>query len=389
MAYFNPAELQAMAQAGVTPPPITPEMLSYCRLRYALIFASIGWNVLMLLGLLHFGVAAAITRVSERVTKHKWLQVPLYCVLLLGLAALIRLPFAWYASYHVDHSYGLSDQPLGGWFADFAKGRMVNLFENALGFTVAFAIIERFRKRWPIVLWGALLPLIAAGIFLAPLLIDPLFNKFQIMPPSASEARIRAVAVKSGIPNAPIYIVDKSKQTKKLNAYVTGLGTSTRIVIWDNTLEKLPIDQVEAIVGHEAGHYVLGHIVIGFSVISAALLAGLLLGGRYAESLVARLPSRWGVRSLTDTTCIPVLLLLAVVGNFLFAPIENGISRAMERQADEFGLRVTQNGPAMARTFVSLASQNLAEPEPPAFIQFWLFGHPSLRERILNALGLR
>lgn len=377
-----------MAQAGVSPPPITPEMLSYCRLRYAMIFTSIAYSAATLLLILHFGLSAELSKFCASLTKHKFMQIPLFCLLLTALVTLIRLPFYWYASYYVDHSYGLSHQPLTDWFSDLVKARGVDAFLNGLAFTVAFSIADRFPKRWPVILWSAMLPLIAAGIFLAPLLIDPLFNKFDIMRPSPEEARIRAVAVKAGIPDAPIFIVDKSRQTTKLNAYVTGLGTSTRIVIWDNTLGKLPIDQVEAIVAHEAGHYVLRHIVIGFSLISVGLLVLLLVAGKFAPAVVARLPKRWGVTGMTDPACIPVVLLIGVIGGFLFAPIDNAVSRYMERQADEFGLSVTKNGPAMARTFVSLAQQNLSEPQPPPFIQFWLFGHPSLRERILYSLGL-
>lgn len=376
-----------MAQAGVAPPAITPEMLSYCRLRYVLIFASFAYAVLTLLGLLHFGATTALSRFCEGVKAWRWVRIALYYTLLLLLITLIRLPFSWYAGYYVDHSYGLSHQSLASWAADLAKAKGVEALLNSLGFILAFGIIDKFPRRWPVILWACLLPLVAAGIFLAPLVIDPLFNKFELMPKSATEERIRAVAVKAGIPDAPIFTVDKSKQTTKLNAYVTGLGGSTRIVIWDNTLQKLPADQVEAIVAHEAGHYVLGHIFLGFVLIAAGLIALFLFVARFGNAVIARLPKRWRVTSLTDLTAIPVIMLFATVGSFLFAPWDNAVSRAMEHQADEFGLQITGNRPAMARTFVSLSQQNLSEPQPPAFIQFWLFSHPSLKERILFALG--
>jgi Zn-dependent protease with chaperone function len=387
MAYFTPAELQAMAQAGVTPPSITPQLLSYCRLLYGLIFTAIAYSIATLLIILQCGISDKLAAFCERVAPRKWLRVPLFCVLLAAIIALIRLPFSWYASYYVDHSYGLSHQSLAGWFGDLVKGKGVDAFLNALVFTLAFAMIDKFPKRWPLLLWACLLPLIAGGIFVAPLVIDPLFNKFTIMPPSAEEQGIRHVAQVAGIPNAPIFVVDKSKQTTKLNAYVTGVGATTRIVIWDNTLKKLPQDQVEAIVAHESGHYVLGHIVTGFLLISGGLLALLLAAKRLAEPLRVRLPGRWNVRSITDLRAIPVVMLLGVVGGFLFSPIENAISREMEHQADAFGLRVTHNGGAMARAFVSLSEQNLSEPQPPAFLQFWLYGHPSLHDRIMFALG--
>jgi STE24 endopeptidase len=386
MSYFSTAELQAMAQAGVTPPLITPEMMSYCRLQYGLIFASVAYTVLTLLAIIHFGVGSFLANLCRRITSRKWLQVPLFCVLLAAVILLIRLPFSLYATYYVEHSYGLSHQSFSGWFSDVLKAKAVAAFLDALCFTIAFSIIDRFRKRWPIIVWVSLLPLIAAGIFVAPLVLDPLFNKFAPMPPSPAEAGIREVARKAGIPDAPIFVVDKSKQTDKLNAYVTGLGSSTRIVVWDNTLKKLPLDQLEAVVAHESGHYALGHIMLGFLLISAGLLGLFLAVGKYGERVLARLPKRWGVTSLTDLQAIPVIMLFAAIGSFLFSPLDNAISREMEHQADDFGLRITNNPGAMARTFVSLSQQNLSEPQPPAFIEFWLFSHPSLRERILFAL---
>jgi STE24 endopeptidase len=387
MAYFSAAELQAMAQAGVHPPVITPQLLSYCRLQYGLIFASFAYTVLTLFGIVQFGVSSFLARLCQKATSRKWLQVPLYCVLLAAVILIIRLPFSWYATYYVDHSYGLSHQSLASWFSDLLKSKAVGAFIDVLTFTLAFAIIDRFRKRWPIIVWLCLLPLIAAGIFLAPVLVDPLFNKFELMPPSATEAGIREVAKKAGIPDAPIFVVDKSKQTNKINAYVTGLGSSNRIVIWDNTLKKLPADQVESVVAHESGHYVLGHILLGFLLICAGLLVLFLVVSKYADAAVVRLPGRWGVRSITDLTAIPVIMLFASIGTFLFAPLDNAISREMEHQADEFGINVTHDPAAMARTFVSLSQENLSEPQPPAMIEFWLFSHPSLRERILFALS--
>lgn len=387
MAYFTPAELQAMAEAGVTAPSITVQMLSYCKLLYVLTFASIAYSIGTLLLILHTGLSNRLARVCERLATRKWLQVLFFCLLLALLIALIRLPFSWYATYYLDHSFGLSHQSLGGWAADLAKSKAVDALINALVFTIAFAMIDKFPRRWPLLLWCCLLPLIAGAIFVAPLIIDPLFNRFEIMPPGQTEAGIRHVAQVAGIPDAPIFVVNKSKQTTKLNAYVTGLGPTTRIVIWDNTLNKLPADQVEAIVAHESGHYVLGHIVIGFLLVCGGLLITLFAIRILAEPLRSRLPRRWNVRRLTDLRAIPVAMLLSIGCGFIFAPVENAISRTMEHQADAFGLGVTHNGGAMARAFVSLSERNYSEPQPPAFIQFWFYGHPSLRDRILFALG--
>jgi Zn-dependent protease with chaperone function len=135
------------------------------------------------------------------------------------------------------------------------------------------------------------------------------------------------------------------------------------------------------------GHYVLHHLLWGFALTVGGLLALLPLAQRFTKGLLARFGPRWGVAGPTDIAATPALLLTASLFGFLLAPVTNGASRVIEHQADAYGLGVTGDRPAMARAFVSLAEQNLSDPDPPAFIRFWLFSHPPLRERIAFALG--
>jgi STE24 endopeptidase len=150
---------------------------------------------------------------------------------------------------------------------------------------------------------------------------------------------------------------------------------------------KLPADQILAILGHEIGHYVLHHIYWGFGLSICGAGLGLAILQRFAEPVRRRLPKAWGVRSIYDLTILPVCLLGSLVIGIISSPVDSAISRFMEHQADEYGLRLTGNGPAMARSFVSLSEQNLSEPNPPPLIVFWFFSHPPLQERIDFALG--
>ena len=225
------------------------------------------------------------------------------------------------------------------------------------------------------------------GIFLAPLVVDPLFNKFTPMPPSPLRTQIQALAAKAGIPDAPIYVVDKSKQTETTNAYVTGIGASARIVIWDTTLKRMPPDQVVAVVGHEMGHYVLKHLYLGFAEAVLGLLVALPLVQVLVQRLIARCGPRWRLRGLTDPAAVPAFLLVLGVLTFLAEPITSACSRQIEHAADAYGIAITQDRVAAARAFVSLSEQNLSDPDPPALIRFWLFSHPPLRERLEFALG--
>ena len=377
-----------MHAAGVVPPVVSAAMHTYSTIRYSLVFISFAYTVLALWFLVEDGRAARWRDFVQRFAPNRFMAVVYFYLFFSVLLTCIRFPLSFYSGYILDHQFGLSNETMGAWFFDLVKSKIVEIAIAGPALWLGLTIIEKFPRRWPVVLWGCLTPMIAAGIFLAPLVVDPLYNKFEPMPDVPLRAQIRELTRKAGIPDAPIFVVDKSRQTTKLNAYVTGIGSSARVVIWDNTIKKLKPDQVLAIVGHETGHYVLGHIYWGFLLSSGALLLALLTLGRYKDVIVSRLPKRWNIQSATDLAIIPVLVLAASVLSFVGAPVDNSISRLMEHQADVYGLKITGNGPAMARTFVALSEENLSEPDPPAFIQFWFFGHPSLRERIDYALGL-
>jgi len=370
----------------VRPPVVTPQMTRYSRTRYALYFAGTGWGLLALWGTLATGLSARLRRLAQPL-RFSFFQLTGYYALLTLVLLVVHAPLTWYSGYYLEHAYGLSSQSAGAWAADLAKGVGVDVATTVPILWVLFRLIQRSPRRWALWFWGALIPLIAFGIFAAPLVIDPLFNTFTPMPPGPLKTRIEALAAKAGIPDAPVYVVDKSRQTHATNAYVTGIGSSARIVLWDTTLQRMPPDQVLAVVAHEMGHYVLKHLYWGFLMSVGGLLLLLPLAQKFSEWLLARFGPRWGVHGLTDYAATPVLLLTVSLFSFLLAPITNGVSRAVEHQADAYGLAVTGNRPAMARAFVSLSEQNLSDPNPPAFIKFWLFTHPPLQERINFALG--
>ena len=378
-----------MQQYGVTPPVVTAKMLQYAHLRYGLHFAHVVYVWLVLICLLQAGWASALgDRVTSLVEK-RGLQLPVYLCFLYGIIALLQLPFGIFSDFYVEHAFGLSQQSFVMWLGDYLKAQLIVLLEAYVAWTTAFFVMAKFPKRWPLLLWALLTPVIALMIFLYPLVVDPQFNKYTPMQAGTLRSSIRQLASMAGIAEAPVFIVDKSRQTSKLNAEVTGLGSSARVVIWDTTLNRLPADQVLSIVGHELGHYALGHVMIGFTLVSLALLAGLLAAGRFAQKLLVRLPKRWRIDDLTDLAVIPAVMLALSILSFLTAPIENAVSRQIEHEADVFGLTITHDRGAMARTFVSLSHANLSDPDPPPFIVFWLFSHPTLRDRIDFALGIK
>ncbi len=375
------------ASDTVTPPVVTPTIRQYSRIRWGMYFVGTAYGLAALGAVLASGISKKLCR-WVCPWKFSLLRMAGYYAALTGVLLLVKAPLTWYSGYYLSHAYGLSSQSFLAWLGDLFKGVGVDLLTTIPLLWGLYWLIQRSPRRWALWAWVALIPVIAFGIFASPIFIDPLFNKFTPLPPGQLHDRIEALAAKAGIPDAPILVADKSKQTHETNAYVTGIGSSARIVIWDTTLQQMPEDQIVAIVGHEMGHYVLKHIYWGFALSVGGLLVLLPLAKLSYESLLRRYGTAWGIHDGPgDYAAVPALLLTAALFSFFLAPVTNAVSREIEHQADAYGLSVTANRPAMARAFVSLSEQNLSDPNPPAFIKFWLFTHPPLSERIDFALG--
>lgn len=368
-------------------PTVTPDMVHYSRIRYGLYFLSIAYELLLWLAIMQLGISNSLRNFARRAAKGVNKQIILYFVMLCSLTFVCSIPLLWWGGFWLDHQYRQSTQSVAGWLADRLKNLAVSILTTTAGFLCFFGLVRRFPRHWPIFLWLISIPCVAILIFAEPLVIDPLFNSFAPMKECQLRKQIEKLADRAGIKGATILVADKSKQTEKLNAYVTGMGNSARIVIWDTTISKLPAPQVLAVVGHEMGHYVLGHIYLGFAV--GVVLSFLFVPFNYlfARKLIRCLPHSWGVRRLEDYAVTPVVLAAIALAGFLLAPAINLLSRYQEHQADAFGLRLTQDRASMAKLFVSLSEKNLSEPDPPTWIKFWLCSHPTLKERIEFALG--
>lgn len=390
---FSPQELSAMQQAGVTPPIISEQMIAYSQIRYALIFVGFVYVVLVLWTLLQSGIIGKLAEFCRNLTRSQERSKPTFLAILCFYAcltvtlSLMMLPLSFYSGFSLEHAFGLSNESLTNWAIDFLKTKAVGIIVGSLAFWLAFFIINRAPKYWPFIAWAALSTFVGIAIFAMPLVFDPMFNRFTPMPQGELRTQIEALAQKANIANAAIFIVDKSKQTKALNGYVTGLGSSARIVIWDTTINAMPADQVLAVVGHEIGHYVYHHVYWGLALASASIFICLGMVAMYHKALLSYLPRKWKIESLTELSMIPVISMVLTVVSFATDPIFNSIGREMERQADAYGVTLTQNGPAAARSFVTLSEKDLIDPNPPPLILFWFFSHPSIRERINSALA--
>jgi Zn-dependent protease with chaperone function len=233
------------------------------------------------------------------------------------------------------------------------------------------------------------LPLIVAGALLQPLVIDPLYNRFTPLRDQHLKERILDLAARAGIPGRNVYEVDKSAQTVKYNAYVSGFGPSQRIVLWDTMLRGMDEDEILFVMGHEMGHYRLGHIWKGIALYSALSFFFFFLVARVAGWAAARFGAHWGIRDLGDVAAIPLLAATMSLLAMVTQPVVNGFSRAIEHESDVFAVEVTRDNDAGARAFLKLGSQNRSNPEPSAFVTLFLYTHPPLIERIRFAQAYR
>ncbi len=382
-ACANPASsAQVGAVAANYFPRLTEEMLRYSRIHYALYFVWILFDTVIAWVFLQLGWAMRLRAYAQARSKFLLVQVAIFVSGFLAYQWLTGMPLSFYSSFWLEHQFGLSNQTCSDWLLERAKHLFLGVSVEIPLWWLLYKTLRRFPRNWPFVLFGVSVPIILSLVFLAPLIFDPIFNKFTALADSPLRNDIKALAAQSGLPDAPIFVSDRSKQTNKINAYVTGIGSSARIVIWDTTLRHMPEDQVLSVVAHELGHYVLKHVYWGCALAVAISLACLPVNLLWTRKLFAKLPARWGIQSLDDLAGMPALVLIATLVTFLADPAINAYSRQIEHEADRFGLTLRKDGPSMARTFVALSQQNLSEPEPPPLIEFWLFSHPSLKKRI-------
>jgi STE24 endopeptidase len=228
-------------------------------------------------------------------------------------------------------------------------------------------------------------PLTVALSNLAPVLLMPLFNRFEPLRDEALAARIRSLAARGGVPISDVYEMDMSRQSEKPNAMFTGLGNTKRIVLGDTLLAGFSEDEVEAVVAHELGHQVHGDIwwLIGFGAGAGFGMAWLL--SRIGPRAVERTRQQTGVSDIGDEASLPVLALLMTGMGLFLLPVQAAFSRALERRADRFAVELTRNGAAYAGAMEGLAAQSLADPDPPRPVVVMLYSHPPIVERIRAA----
>jgi STE24 endopeptidase len=313
----------------------------------------------------------------------------IFLPLLILAMRLLNLPLSliW---HHLGLAYGLSIERWPAWTWDWTKGLMVSMAVSTLVGSLLFAIVRHSPRRWWLWFWLLSLPLMLAGAYAEPLIIDPLFNHFEPLSRSHPElvAQLEQVVKRSGETIAPdhMFLMKASEKTTQMNAYVTGFGGSKRVVVWDTSLKKSTPDEVLFIFGHELGHYVLGDVVHGLMMAAAGTLVALWLAFHVAHWLIRRYGPRWQVPAVEDWSAIVVLLLVFNVFSILSAPISNTISRYVEHRADVYGQEIVHGIVADPQatgvhSFQTMGEESLDIPDPNRWMVFWTYSHPSTAAR--------
>ena len=367
--------------------------IAYSRAGYTLYFVSSFTAILVLYLFLRLRIAARFRDITENLTDNKWLQGIIFTPLLVGAADLFDLPVRLYW-HSLSLRYEQSVQGWGSWLRDWALGEALDIAFALVLVLIIFALMRRSPRRWWFYSWLVVVPILVFFFFITPWFIDPLFNKFEPLDAHHPElvTSMEKVVQRTGlnIPRDRMFLMHASAKTNALNAYVTGVGASKRVVVWDTTIQKSTIDETLFIFGHESGHYVLGHVRNFFLFFAVLLFVVFYLLFRCLHWALDRWAVDWKIVGAEDWAAFAVLMLFLQIFVFISSPLVNGFSRMQEHEADVFGLEVIHgimpnSEEVAAHAFQVLGEVDLADPNPSPFITFWLYSHPPMAERLVFA----
>jgi len=341
---------------------------AYGRLRRSLALCGVARSLAQTYAFAYGPSGEQLERAVERAPS--WLRAGLFAASAAGAGALVELPIAFVEEYTIERRYGLSDQAARAWCTDYAKMTLVSVAVIAPLASLADAVVQRARQRWPWIASLGITPLLVLANVVVPLYILPLFNRFEPLR-GPLEERLRALAARFGVGDAQILRMDMSRQTKKANAFVIGVGRTHRIVLGDTLIDHFTANEIEFIVAHELGHYVTMDTwrMIGATQLLFSALA-------FGAQRITRDDDRSGPLALARIYAVTSL------GGILLRPLLLAFSRSREWAADRFALATTNDAANGAAAFRRLRDQNRAEEDVPRWFELFFSTHPNLGARI-------
>jgi len=380
---FN-ADAATDAYLALIPPEAKARSDSYFEGGYWLILWEFVWLALAMLILLNLRWSAGMRNLAERITRFKPLQTLIYLCEFTVAATVLTFPLTVYEDYFREHQYGLATQTFGPWMGDQLKSLLVSLVLGGILGMVLFGVVRRLQRSWW--LWGAGVSIVfvVLVVLIGPVYLVPIFNKVTRLDDPKITQPILRLARANGIPAKDVFEIDASRQTTRMSANVSGFGHTMRITLNDNLLRRGSPEEIQAIMGHEMGHYVLHHIYNGiffFAVILVVLFAYLRWG---LDASLQRWGEKWQIRGIGDTAVLPLVVLLISIFGFVQTPVGNTFTRTQEHEADMYGLNASRQPDGMAQAAIHLGEYRKMSP---GTVEEWVFyDHPSGRHRIHDAM---
>lgn len=353
----------------------------YSQLRDFFFFVTAPFEWFLFVVILVIGFSKKMQHWSEGISRYFIIQTAVYVFWLSFIVTLFAFPIEW-LRYNISLSYHITTQSFGSWMKDQLIDFWVNYAFMILIVAVIYGLIRKFSKRWWLYAWILSIPFSLFLMFIQPVVIDPLYNDFTPLKNKELETKILAIAEKANIPAEHVFEVNMSEKTNALNAYVTGIGENSRIVLWDTTLNKLSEEEILFIMAHEMGHYVMKHIYVGIAGYLILTLLGLYLINRFMNFSIRRFGHILNISEKHQLASLPLFLMLLGMLTFASDPFSNIISRHQEKDADLYAIEMTENQEAAVHTFQELAKAGLSQVNPPGLVKIFRYSHPTMLERI-------
>ncbi len=378
------AEAATEAYMAYMPPAAVARSNAYFEGGYWLILWDFLYGAAVSLVLLNLRWSARMRDSALRITRYRWLQPLPYAVLYTIAVTVLGFPLEFYENYVREHKYGLATQTFGPWMGDEFKSLLVNLVIASIAMVLLFAIVRRFPKSWWI--WGAAasLGLLTILVAIGPVYLQPIFNTPKKLDDPRITTPILHMAHANGIPTNDVWQIDASRQTTRMSANVSGFGNTMRITLNDNLIRRGSPEEIQAVMGHEMGHYVMNHIpksLMFFLIVIVLSFAYLFWGIKWALS---RWGERWQISSVSDPAVVPLVVLLVAILSFVSTPINNTFTRVQEKEADMFGLNASRLPDGFAQAAIHLGEYRKMRPGP--IEEFLFYDHPSGYNRIHSAM---
>ncbi len=347
--------------------------------RYRAVVTALGLAYLAVLSFTAVGrwLAAPVERLPL------WAEGLLYPALALLVGAALRLPFSFWRGYVYEHRWGFSTQSVGGWFTDWAKAAGVSIAITSLALLAFVELAAALPRAWPIVVAPGAALLVAVLSMLGPVLFEPLFNRFRPLEDQALAADLLALAGRAGARVREVLVADASRRTRKENAYVSGLGRTRRIVVFDTMLARAHARDVRLVVAHELGHWRDRHAAK--RTVLAAIGAGATVAILWLLLRSDAVLGAIGASGPADPRIAPFVFLVAAVLELVAQPAGVALSRRWEAAADRASVELTGDRDGFAAMIRELALSNLSDLAPGRLAYVMLFTHPGPGERIAGA----